>query len=352
MEAVPMPVALLMGPDHRFQFANDSYRNFFLSDKSYVGKSVQELMPQADSEGLVSLLNNVYETGVAFKGNESHFQFSPSPEVQQSLYMNFVYEPMRNESGDTIGVIAAISDVTEQVASKKDLEKERDMREKFVATLTHDLRTPLTAAKISAQLLARKGDDLTSIHKFTGRIVSNMERADHMIRDLLDANRITAGETLPLELSQFSLDHLIREVVEEMGAIYGDRFEYSSGKKIEGSWSYSGLRRVLENLCGNAVKYGASDSPVRISTSTSGGFVSIEVWNRGNPIDKSHIDNLFKAYIRSNRLQDATQKGWGLGLTLVKGLVEAHGGEISVTSHAESGTSFVAKLPIQASVLV
>ena len=105
------------------------------------------------------------------------------------------------------------------------LEKERELREQFVATLSHDLRSPLTAAKMSAQILTRLGNDnLEKITKLVIRVVENIDRADQMIEDLLDANRIRAGQSLPLHLDECDLFEIAQNEVEDFTTIYGQRF--------------------------------------------------------------------------------------------------------------------------------
>jgi signal transduction histidine kinase len=221
------------------------------------------------------------------------------------------------------------------------LEEERDLRERFVATLTHDLRTPLTAAKLNAQMVARKVHDPTALYKLAARIIENLDRADQMIRDLLDANRIRAGEGLPLELSECELTALARETLEELSLEHGDRFALDAREPIQGYWSCSGLRRILENLCNNAIKYGARDRPVTVSLTRNGpDEVSVAVHNWGRPIPPEQQQLLFQQYRRI----DSAQKGWGLGLTLVEGLARAHRGSVKVESTQEAGTTFTVTL--------
>jgi len=245
--------------------------------------------------------------------------------------------PIRDPDGRIVKWVGANTDIHDMKTVAARLEEERDLREKFVATLTHDLRTPLTAAKLNAHMLARKGSDLAVLYKLTARISENLDRADRMIRDLLDANRIRAGEGLPLEISECDLSALAQETLEELSLVHGDRFVLNARQAIQGYWSCSGMRRIIENLCNNAIKYGAGDHPVTVSVAQNGpDEVSVSVHNWGPPIPPEDQKLLFQQY----RRMDSAQKGWGLGLTLVEGLAKAHRGTVRVESTRETGTTF------------
>lgn len=254
--------------------------------------------------------------------------------------------PIRDSDGRVVKWVGANTDIHDQKTFTARLEEERELRERFVATLSHDLRTPLTTARLNAQMVARKGSDPTILHKLTARITENLDRADQMIRDLLDANRLQAGETLPIEGSECELNAVAQETLEELSLVHGDRFVLNAPKAaIQGYWSCSGLRRIIENLCNNAIKYGAHDRPVTVSLAQNGPEeVSVSVHNWGSPIPPEDQKLLFQLYRRTDSAQAGAQKGWGLGLTLVEGLAKAHRGRVGVESTPETGTTFTVTL--------
>lgn len=230
----------------------------------------------------------------------------------------------------------------------KELEEEKEMREKFVATLTHDLRTPMTSAKMSAQLIQRRPEVFDSVQSQAARIVNNVNRADKMIQNLLDANRIQAGEKLPLEIEALDIDDIILESLDNFVTLFGDRFEYFSDGKIRGYWSHSGISRILDNLINNAIKYGESNGKIKITVNRRESFFEFAVHNFGNPLSEEDQKTIFDAYKRSKDADGGRQKGWGLGLTLVRGVTEAMGGQVFVESSPSLGTSFRIQLPIDA----
>lgn len=229
------------------------------------------------------------------------------------------------------------------------LEEERALRERFVAVLAHDLRGPLTTAKIAAQALARRPELLGTRCDLATRIARGIDRADRMVGDLLDANRIRAGERLALDVAPAELVAIASDVVEELRAIHGDRFAIEGDVRVEGWWSAPDVRRALWNLVVNAVKYGAPDGPITIRVARTGrDRVEASVHNAGPPIPVVDQVHLFEPYARTLSAQAIGPRGWGLGLTLVHGCAEAHGGRVKVESALAEGTTFTVELPIDA----
>lgn len=228
------------------------------------------------------------------------------------------------------------------------LDVERALRERFVSTLAHDLRGPLSAVRLAAELLTKEPATFDERRRLAIKIDRNIERVDRMIRDLLDANRIRAGEPLPLRLDECDLAALAANVVDEARALHGPRFQLDLDRPVRGIWSEEALHRALWNLITNAVKYGASEAPVTIAVKHHGDLARVSVHNAGRPIPAGDQAHIFDAYARAPAPDAAGHTGWGLGLTLVRGAAEAHGGNVSVTSDAESGTTFAIDLPFDA----
>lgn len=251
----------------------------------------------------------------------------------------------------------AISDLTErnkvEVALQSavyDLKEEKSLREKFVSTLTHDLRTPLTSAKLSGELIMLQEKKFGRSTKSAKKLLRNLDRIENMIDGLLDADRVRAGERIPVSFSHFDLLNLMRCTVSELVEIHGNRFEYinlTKKRAVKGYWSKSGLRRIVENLVNNAVKYGDKDNQIRITISLECSQVlKISVHNQGSPIPAAEQRSLFDQFQRGHAASRSAEKGWGLGLTLVKAMLDAHHGRITLQSTKDTGTTFNAFFPL------
>jgi signal transduction histidine kinase len=227
----------------------------------------------------------------------------------------------------------------------RELEKQRDLREKFVSVLTHDLRTPMSAAKMSAQMILKRPENLEKVKLHAGRIIRSVDRADQMVQDLLDANRIRAGEGLTLRIVPSDLADLADITLQEMNATFGKRFHLQRSGNTQGTFDPTYFRRVIENLCNNAIKYGEELTPITVSVIGENERLVLSVHNEGNPLCLADQANLFDTFHRTESAKANVQLGWGLGLTLVRGVAEAHDGTATVKSEAFHGTVFTVNIP-------
>jgi signal transduction histidine kinase len=230
-------------------------------------------------------------------------------------------------------------------AAVKFSEVHGNVRQQFTNTLTHDLKTPITTAKMCAELILRRTDVPQALLDLGKTIVGNMNRLDAMIHDLLDVSRLRAGETLTLQLDKNDLDKIVHQVLKDMSIIHGDRFKYNSKGPMVSMSNRDGLRRAIENLIGNAVKYGTPGTPITISLAATKGSTEITVHNLGPSIPEKEIPLLFQQHKRLKSAEESTKSGWGLGLSLVKGVMDAHKGKVRVESKEGKGTSFILEIP-------
>ena len=228
-----------------------------------------------------------------------------------------------------------------------DLQREKEAREKFVWTLNHDLKNPLTALRINAQMLGHKKNDEKSVQQLSEKQLKIITRMDLMINDLLDANKISAGGHLEIELEEIDLVSVVENTIQELELIHGKRFVLKTCDSAHGHWSEMGVRRILENLCSNSVKYGDEKTYIEVNCDKDKSGVTISVNKKGPVIPEAEREELFHPFKRASTAELKSKKGWGLGLTLVKGLSEAMGGHVSFTSDEFNGTTFSVFLPFQ-----
>ncbi|MBY0414469.1 MAG: PAS domain-containing sensor histidine kinase, partial [Bdellovibrionales bacterium] len=253
--------------------------------------------------------------------------------------------PILNEFGEIEKWTGSCNDIHNQKLAFDMLELERDVRERVIGALTHDLRTPLAAAKISAQLLTRKVPSEEMLHRVANRISYSVDRADRMIQDILDASHMKAGEKVALDINKHDLKELMSSTAEDLQYIHGERIVFNPSEEFHGYWDAIALKRIVENLINNAVKYGKELTPVTLHLKRLKDSIVISVHNEGTPILDQDQKAIFEPYQRTNSAKKGIQKGWGLGLTLVKGFAEAHGGKAIVRSSLQHGTTFSIIIP-------
>jgi signal transduction histidine kinase len=247
-------------------------------------------------------------------------------------------------------MMASMRDISSRhEAALKTLEEEMDLRERFLAALSHDLRNPVAAAKMTADfLLSEENIDRSNTRRLLSRISKGMERVEGMIRNLLDALRIKNRQPVFLNRCEFDLVELLKDTLQGLEAVYGKRFELFYPGHVWGLWDMEAIRRVLENLCTNAVKYGSRDKNITLTVMNAESTVQVRIHNQGQPIAPGRIPSLFDIYARTGTQRgsaSAEQSGWGVGLYLVRSFVEAHGGFVQVESNAQEGTTFSFCLP-------
>ncbi len=251
--------------------------------------------------------------------------------------------PVRNSAGSVVGAVSAFRDIS----ALKDFER---MREEWTSIVAHDLRQPIGVISLVTQSLVRRADRLDEpTRQALGRLGNAGRTLNRMIEDLLDASRIEARR-LRLELADTDIEALAREVVARQAhATVGHAVEVRAAKPVGHARVDPGrIEQVLGNLLSNAAKYGDAEAAIVVSVARSKDTIEVSVSNRGPGIDPAELASIFD---RFRRAKGARGPGFGLGLYICKGLVEAHGGQLSVESVRGETTTFRFTLPAIADAL-
>lgn len=226
------------------------------------------------------------------------------------------------------------------------LHRERELRERLVSVLAHDMRGPLSTVKLSAEVLVRSPSSEDRVAQLAQRIANNADRIDAMIRELLDASRLGAHEKLELHLAECDLGDLAAELVDQLGLEFGRRVELQRDGALRGVWSAVDLRRAIWNLITNALKHGDTDTTVTVRVRGTPAGATLSVHNFGPPISSETQQRIFEPFVRGGH-ERGDALGWGLGLAAVKTCVAAHGGQVRLDgSTAAGGTTFTLELPL------
>lgn len=217
-------------------------------------------------------------------------------------------------------------------------------RERLITGLIHDLRTPLNAARLTAQMFNRTQDFTASrAQELSDRMISSIERSDRLLRNLLDSTKAAVGETPHLSIKRAKLYDVL-ETARICVTHDPELIQVSCPEEINGFWDPDAILRITENLLSNAIKYGEHHAVVSLKAQQLSDKVIISVHNWGDPIPQEDQENIFTLFKRK-RLSEQPP-GWGIGLSAVKILTSALGGQVNVSSSSRLGTTFTVTLPL------
>lgn len=223
-------------------------------------------------------------------------------------------------------------------------------RKTVLGVLGHDLRTPLGAVTLGADLLRQTEELGVRGQRIITQISISAQSANLMVNDLLDLARCNLGNGIPIRLERTDLSSVCQAVVNELTTAHPNaQIIFTDSGRLAGQYDPSRIAQVFSNLIGNAVRHGKSRSPIKISLSGDGTTACFYVQNFGEPIPPNALASLFDPNRRFSKYSQAEQgpsSGLGLGLFIAAQIVEGHGGKIEVESSREEGTIFRVYLPI------
>ena len=263
--------------------------------------------------------------------------------------------PVRDEGGRVVQWFGTSTDIAGQIEAEAALREANRIKDEFLATLSHELRTPMSAILGWSQILRRtNADDPASRPEELAQGLTVIERNARLqaqiIDDLLDMNRILSGK-VRLTLQSVQIGEIIRAVVEAVGPAASAKnqlLEVSIGEAMgEVRGDSSRLQQVFYNLLQNAVKFTPRGGRIRIAAGATDSQVIVWVTDNGVGIKREFLPHVFERFRQQDASITRTHGGLGLGLGIVKHLVELHGGTVSAASDGENrGATFTVKLPV------
>ena len=258
-----------------------------------------------------------------------------------SRWVSVSASPLRDNAGAVGAMVHAFRDVT----AAREVEQ---MKSEFISTVSHELRTPLTSIKGATALLVDQiGDEGGTTGELLGMVRNNSERLLRLINDLLDATKLEAGK-LAIRRRACEPKALIECSVSGMTG-YAEEYGVAVRTDIASGLSPivadpDRIEQILSNLVSNAVKFSHRGDEVVVRARAEGDFLRVDVADTGVGIAESDLPRLFERFTQLEHGR-RTGPGTGLGLAITKGLVEAHGGSISVASKLGEGSTFTFAIP-------
>ena len=239
---------------------------------------------------------------------------------------------------------------TELMAANARLQELDRLKDELLAVTSHDLRSPITTIRLATDIrLDERRAARVDRHRYLETISQATRRMLVLSNDLSDLARINTGE-LQLEITPVVLSEVARAAVRELAVkAAGKSITMSvdvAGDEPPVAGDYNRLYQVISNLLGNAIKFTPEGGQVHIRVRSAPGAVVLEVQDTGIGIPAGQVAEMFQHFKHASRPGTAGEQGTGLGLTIVRRLVELHGGQIAVDSEAGRGSTFTIRLPV------
>ncbi|HEX6639877.1 MAG TPA: ATP-binding protein, partial [Thermoanaerobaculia bacterium] len=366
----PAFIATLRGPDLVFDIANPHYMRLIGEKRDIVGKTVREALPEIAGQGFFELLESVYRTGEPFVGHEMRVTLERDG-IAEERFADFVYQPIRDVDGAITGIFVHGNDVSEQVHARQIVErqaeelehanlallqaqeslKEADRRkDEFIATLSHELRTPLTAILGWASMLKMGDVDDATARAAIETIDRSARVQAQLIDDVLDVSRITSGK-VRIASDKVNVATVAASAVDTVRLAASARdvrliADIDESDRLLILGDANRLQQIIWNLLSNAIKFTPEGGEVRLSVRTAGPRIVIRVRDSGIGIRSDFLPHVFEAFRQAESTSTRVHGGLGLGLSIVRYLVELHGGQITAESEGEgTGATFTVELP-------
>ena len=352
-EQAPGIFAVLRGPDHVFEIANESYLQL-IGRRELIGKPARDALPEVADQGFFELLDQVYQSGQPFVGHAVPVRVQREASAPlEERYVDFVYQPIRGPKGDVEGIFVEGSDVTMRKRVENELRAANRQKDQFLAMLAHELRNPLAPITTAAQLLQRGSLDPQRARHASDIIVRQAEHMTDLVNDLLDVSRVTRG-LAEIEKEDLDVAAVVNGAIEQVRPLLDMKRHELRVEQWQQPLHVSGDRtrlvQVVSNILNNAAKYTPSGGQIALRVTSEGGEAVIAVSDNGQGIEPQVLPYIFDLFTQAERTPDRSQGGLGIGLALVKSLVALHGGRVAAFSQGPNkGSEFVIRLPLLSS---
>ncbi len=345
----PSFLAILRGPEHVFELANARYYQL-IGKRDILGKPARAALPEFAGQGFFELLDRVYQSGEVVVGTDMRVMVQREPgQPLEARFIEFVYQPLRAVDGSVSGILTQGVDQTDRKRAEEALREADRRKEEFLALLAHELRNPLAPLRNGLHVMRLAGGDARAIAEARAMMERQLGHMVRLIDDLLDISRISQNK-IELRRARVLLGEIINYALESARpAIEAGGHDLAVSMPTEPVWLDADLTRlaqVFSNLLTNSAKYTEPGGRIWLTAVAGGGQVVITIRDTGMGIPAGALPRLFEMFSQVDRNKESASDGLGIGLALVKGLVEMHGGTVWAESGgAGQGSTFTVRLP-------
>ncbi|MBS1816818.1 MAG: response regulator [Acidobacteria bacterium] len=343
-EHAPVGVAILRGPEHVFDYVNQSYLSM-IGGRFVIGKPIRDALPELDGQGFYELLDGVFSSGQPHVGHSVRILLDRGGAEPDEAFFDFVYQPLTRD-GRVEGIAALCYEVTALARARRDAEAANRAKDEFLAMLGHELRNPLAPILTALQLMELRG--VAGADRERRIIERQVRHVVGLVDDLLDVSRITRGK-VQLRTRPLSIADVVAKAIEMASPAIEERrhaLHVDVDPRLEVEGDPARLAQVFANLLNNAAKYTDPQGTIRVWTSRAGDSVEVHVADNGRGISPEMLPRVFELFAQERQDLERSGGGLGIGLAIVRSLVQAHGGSVHVSSGGKGrGSTFTVTLP-------
>ncbi|HEY9748778.1 MAG TPA: PAS domain S-box protein [Allocoleopsis sp.] len=342
-------------PDGTFLYVSPACRSLLgYEPEELLGRSAYDFHHPEDVD-VVRLIHNdileipeTYSVSYRFRHQQGHYVWLESTAKTIRASETQVIEEIQISSRDITERKRTEAEIQNALAQEKELNQ---LKSSFVSMVSHEFRNPLSAIVLSSELLERYSHKVNEEQKakYFKRIHVATKRMTELLDEVLIIGKAEAGQ-LKCQPAPLVLEDFCQELVEELRLSVGQQYPLiftSTGTATNACMDENLLRHILGNLISNAAKYSPADSNIYLDLSCDHDFVVFRIQDQGIGIPAEDQKRLFDSFYRATNV--GTIPGTGLGLAIVKKCVDAHQGQITVTSQVDVGTTFIVTLPLYSS---
>jgi len=345
----PVGLALLRGPQHRFEFANAAYRRM-VQGRELAGRTLLEALPELAGQEVERVLAGVYASGEPYIGRAfaTLLRDGDDGELREHFF-DFVYQPSRAEAEDEPpGIVVICFEVTDMVRARQAAEQANRAKEDFIAMLGHELRNPLAPITTALQLMRMQHGEMAVRER--GIIERQVQHMVRLVDDLLDVARVSRGN---VELKKVAIEasEIVARALETVGPLLERKRQQvrvdvpAAGLPVRGDATR--LTQVLANLLTNAAKFSEPGQAIEICARGGAGELLMSVRDHGVGMSDKELATVFEPFVQGRQAIHRPDGGLGLGLTIARSLALLHGGSLSARSEGwGQGSAFELRLPL------